>query len=42
MEVPMTEFMQILSDSDGYVATVRDGEIYIEPGDCAPSIPADP
>jgi len=38
----MTEFMQILSDSDGYVATVRDGEIYIEPGDCAPSIPADP
>jgi len=28
----MAEFMQILSDSDGYVATVRDGEIYIEMG----------
>jgi len=28
----MAEFMQILSGSDAYIATVRDGEIYIEPG----------
>jgi len=28
----MAEFMQIISDSDSYVAIVRDGEIYIEPG----------
>jgi len=28
----MADFMQILSDSDRYVATVREGEIYIELG----------
>jgi len=28
----MAEFMQILNESGGYVATVRDGEVYIEPG----------